>query len=212
MAGEVLEEGGRPYWEYVREVTNKILDAGLIPMLDMHGYPQMKTEPLKVKDNYMRLWEQLAEYFADLDERVVFELLNEPSGAYNAQLLNVVQNQLIKIIRQSNPTRWLAAATTHYNIIENLYALELPDDDPNIFVAIHDYTPMKFTHQGAPFLKDYPETGISWGTEVQRRYMTARYDLAAAWAQEHKRYLHLGEFGVFSAADMKQRAIWTKFV
>ncbi|MGI6280305.1 MAG: glycoside hydrolase family 5 protein [Acutalibacteraceae bacterium] len=212
IKGDMFEEGGKPYWEHVREFCNIILNVGLIPIIDMHGYPQMKTEPLKVKDNYMHLWQQLAEFFADIDERVVLELFNEPSGAYNAQLLNEIQNQLIKLIRESNPTRWIAAATTHFNIIENLYALELPEDDSNIFVTIHDYTPMKFTHQGAHFNNKYPETGIKWGTDVQRRYMIARYDLAAAWAEEHNRHLHLGEFGVITTADMEQRAIWTKFV
>ncbi|MGI6280304.1 MAG: glycoside hydrolase family 5 protein [Acutalibacteraceae bacterium] len=212
VRGKMLEEGGKPYWDYLRDVCNRILDAGLIPMLDMHGYPEMATDPLKVKDNYLNLWEEVAAYLADLDERVVFELYNEPHGAYNAQLLNQIQTEVIERIRKSNPTRWLAAATTHYNIIENLYALVLPEDDPNIFVTIHDYTPMKFTHQGATWIKGYDEKGFKWGTDVQRRYMTARYELAAAWAEEHNRHLHLGEFGVLYTADMEQRALWTDFV
>ena len=160
VAGKHFEEGGKEYWAQVREVCNRILRAGLIPMLDMHGYPEMATDPLSVKDKYLNLWEELAEYFSDLDERVVFELYNEPHGAYNAQLLNQIQNEVIERIRKTNPTRWLAAATTHFNIIENLYALSLPENDPYIFVTIHDYTPMNFTHQGASWIKGYENKNL----------------------------------------------------
>ena len=212
VSGKALEEGGEQLWDYMGQECERYLSFGLTPMLDMHGYYDINEEPRKQWENFLSLWERLAAYLSDMDNRVVFELLNEPGLALDYKLLNELQNEAIKRIRKTNPTRLLAAATTHANTIENLHHLELPENDLNIFVTIHDYTPMKFTHQGAGWMKGYERDGIVWGTPEERQYLEARYNLVTAWSQLNKRHIHLGEFGVLRAADISERTKWTEFM
>ncbi|MGI6280310.1 MAG: glycoside hydrolase family 5 protein [Acutalibacteraceae bacterium] len=209
VRGAHLEERGNEYLDHVREVCETSLKCGLIPIMDLHWYRDMNKDPLAHKDNFLDLWEKIAAYWADMDERVIFEICNEPTQNYNSTLLNEVQNEAIRRIRKSNPTRLLAAACAHYNTIENLHFLELPEDDKNIFVTIHDYTPMALTHQG---MGNRPVTDYQWDSQQMRDYITARFDVAKAWSVLNDRAIHLGEFGVNFNIAMQQRVSWTAFM
>ncbi len=209
VRGAHLEDKGEEYLDHVRNVCETALACGLIPIMDLHWYRDMNKNPEAFKDAFLDLWERIAEYWKDMDQRVIFEICNEPTGKYDFKLLNVVQNEAIARIRKSNPTRLLAAACAHYNTIENLHFLELPEDDENIFVTIHDYTPMSLTHQGLP---NRPFTDYKWDTPEMRNYLTARFNVAKAWSEWRDRAIHLGEFGVFNRTDMAQRASWTAFM
>ena len=209
VRGGHLEDLGQPYWDHVRSVAERVLACGLIPIIDMHWYKDLNKDPHGFKEGFWNLWEKLAEYWADMDRRVIFEICNEPNRKYTFDLVPEIQNEAIRRIRKTNPDRLLLAAPAHYNVIENLHFLDLPEDDPNIIVTIHDYTPMALTHQG---MGNRPTTDYKWDTPEMRNYLTARFDFAAAWGKLHNRMLHLGEFGVAGAVDMEQRASWTKFI
>lgn len=200
------------YYERIKGITQMALDAGLAAIVDCHPFEGMQGNPHGTKKHLYKMWGELSDALKDMDERVIFEMYNEPDGPFDFAALNEIQNELISIIRKTNPTRLLAAATAHCNTIENLINLELPRDDENIFVTIHEYTPMKFTHQGADWMAgDWP-IGVRWGTEAERNFLTQRFDMAAQWAKENNRRLHLGEFGAMANADPAERAAWTRHV
>ena len=202
---------GPEYFERIKKTAQMVADHGLYAIIDVHPLDDMKKHPQEMRPHLVKLWEDMAEYLKDMDEHVIFEIFNEPVDPFNPELLNEVQNEVIKVIRKTNPTRLIAAAVAHYNTIENLKYLVLPEDDENIFVTIHDYTPMALTHQGAPWMKDckWP-VGHPWGTEEERQLMTDRIETAARWGREHNRHLQLGEFGVIKQAEMQYRVAWTR--
>ncbi len=210
VRGKHLQENGNEYLNHVRTVCETALDCGLIPILDLHWYYDMNKNPDARTADFLDLWERIAEYWKTMDERIIFEICNEPTNNYDFKLLNVVQNEAIARIRKSNPTRLLAAACAHYNTIENLHFLELPEDDKNIFVTIHDYTPMSLTHQG---MGGRPQTDYKWDTPEMRKYLEARFNVAKAWSQWKDRAIHLGEFGVSKYVGIPdQRASWIKYI
>ncbi len=119
-------------------------------------------------------------------------------------------------MRVDNPQRSVVIGPVHWNSPVALKDLVLPDDDHNIIVTIHYYQPMKFTHQGAKWLK-MPgigtETNIPWnGTPAETQPIVSAFDEAAAWGKEHHRPIYLGEFGAYSAGPMDSRARWIAFV
>lgn len=200
------------FYEIIRRVTQSAVDYGFYVLMDIHPFAGMNSDPLGNRKAFIKFWGELADYLKDMDEKVIFEVMNEPDNDYNYTLLNEIQNEAIAEIRKTNPTRWIAAATAHCNTIENLMHLELPEDDRNIFVTIHEYTPMKFTHQGADWMTgDWP-AGITWGTEKEKDLLRYRFDMAKRWSDYYGRYIHLGEFGVMGAADLNERARWTDFI
>ena len=46
----------------------------------------------------------------------------------------------------------------------------------------------------------------------EKKAITKKFDIAAAWAKENNLPINLGEFGSFNKADMESRARYTKFV
>ena len=101
-----------------------------------------------------------------------------------------------------------------WNNLYALHELELPEDDRHLIVTFHYYAPFEFTHQGADWADGSADwLGTTWrGTSAEQEAIRHDLDVAVLWAAYHQRPLYLGEFGVYSAADMASRAAWTDFV
>lgn len=204
---------GERYYAVIREVCEMALRHDLTPVVDIHPFYAINSAPDTYGPAFLQMWEELAAYLGDADERIVFELLNEPSDQLDYQRLNDLQNEAIRRIRRTNPTRMLVAACAHCNTIENLHHLRLPEEDRHIVVAIHDYTPMTFTHQGADWCRPPFPADVPWkATAEERQVPIDHLDMAKAWADEHDRFLWMGEFGVFQRADMEDRCRWTRYM
>jgi endoglucanase len=110
-------------------------------------------------------------------------------------------------VRATNPTRVVVVGPGRWNSIDGLQSLELPQD-PNLIVTVHYYTPMEFTHQGAPWAEEYKGlSGIRWlGTAQERQRVELDFEKARQWAVAHDRPVLLGEFGAYDKADMESRA------
>ena len=90
--------------------------------------------------------------------------------------------------------------------IKDLDKLDLPEEDRNLIVTVHYYSPFPFTHQGAAFAGLQDKTGVPWnGTEKERQAILKDFDKAQAWAEKHHRPIYLGEFGVYDKAEMAAR-------
>ena len=198
------------YLNRIAESAKMVTDQGLYAFVDVHPLVGMNKDPQNMKHDLYKLWESLSTHLKDADEKVIFEIFNEPNGAFDAELLNEVQNECIRIIRKTNPTRLIAAACAEFNTVEHVHHLQLPEDDENIFVTLHCYAPMEFSHQAAPWYKvcKWPK-GATWGTEEDYKAMEHRVKLMADWGKANNRHIHLGEFGIIALVPDDQRAEWT---
>lgn len=180
--------------------------------LDFHEYEAMSEDPVGRKDLFLSMWSQIAEHCRDRSDQVLFEVLNEPHGKLTPQLWNQLLADAHDLIRRSNPRRTLIIGPGQWNGIGELKDLQLPEDDRNIIVTVHYYSPMKFTHQGASWAGQ-TQTGVEWtGTLEERDAVTRDLNTAQGWAAAHNRPIFLGEFGAYDKADMDSRARWTSFV
>jgi endoglucanase len=118
--------------------------------------------------------------------------------------------QVLKAVRETNPTRPVIVGPGQWNAIRSLPKLELPDD-PNLIVTVHYYSPFEFTHQGAEWAKDSAKwLGRKWtGSDAEVAAVRKEFDTVAEWAKDHKRPIFLGEFGAYHRADTDSRAKWT---
>jgi len=202
------------FFKRVDWAVDNALARDLPVMLNIHHYNELDDDPGGHKERFIALWKQIAEHYKDKPDILVFELMNEPHGKLKAKPWSEILADAITVVRKSNPDRTLVVGPVQWNQISQLKNLRLPEDDRNIIVTIHYYLPMKFTHQGASWIKDSNNwLGTKWtGTEEEKQAVVKDFDIAAAWGKARNRPIHLGEFGAVDTADMDSRGRWTKFV
>jgi endoglucanase len=204
-----------PAWfETLDWAVDNALAAGLLVILDMHEFNAMADDPVAKKEMFLSVWRQLAPRYKDKSDDVIFELLNEPNRKLTAELWNSFLAEAITIVRETNPNRTLIIGPANWNGIESLPTLVLPKEESNIIVTVHFYHPMRFTHQGAPWTKEFKGlSGITWtNTPEECAEVETKLKVAADWSIEQDRPIYLGEFGAYDKGDMDSRARYTAYV
>ena len=184
-------------------------------ILNIHHYMEIHENPTEHKQRYLALWKQISEHYKDYPDSLLFEFLNEPCKNLESEQWNQFVKETLNIIRQTNPYRIVVVGPTHYNNIDYLNELKLPDEDRNIIVTCHYYRPMEFTHQGASWAGDKATNwiGTKWtGAPEEKQAVTKDFDKVLTWSKNNNRPIYIGEFGAYSKADMASRVLWTEFV
>ena len=183
-------------------------------VLDMHHFVDLFNDPEKQFPRLLAMWDQIASHYRDFPKNVFFELVNEPFNQLTDDRWQNMMLELVQTIRRTNPDRELIIGPGFWNSLDHLDHLHLPDDDPHLIVTFHYYVPMRFTHQGASWVKGADQwKDVTWtGTADEQKVLTDGFDKAASWARASHRPLYLGEFGSVQNADMDSRARWTRAV
>ena len=162
-----------PSWLKVLDwAVEQALKNDLMVILDLHEFNAMGKDPQGNRAKFLAFWRQVAPRYRETPKNIVFELLNEPSRELTPELWNVYYREALAIIRRTNPTRTVIVGPPSWNSVKHLDSLELPEEDRNLIVTVHYYTPMDFTHQGASWADRRDKTGVEWrGTpeEMVRR-------------------------------------------
>lgn len=186
---------------------------GLQVILDMHEFENMGSDPAAGKEKFLAFWRQLSAHCQKAPASVYFEVLNEPGRKITPALWNEYLREALAIIREKNPSRTVIIGPAFWNSIGPLQELELPDNDRNLIVTVHFYSPMEFTHQGAPWANYKDKVGVQWlGTEKELAALSSDFDKAVTWAKEHNRPIFLGEFGAYDKGPTDSRVRWTAAV
>jgi endoglucanase len=204
-----------PDWlETLDWVVKKGLEANLMIILDLHEFTAMAENPEAKKEMFLSFWKQVAIKYKEKDNKLLFEILNEPNNKLTVEMWNTFLSEAVKIIRESNPDRTLIIGPGNWNGIESLNTLKLPENDRNIIVTVHFYHPMRFTHQGAAWAGEYKNlSGIKWtSTPEEKEEVESKLKVAADWSLRNDRPIFLGEFGAYDKGDIDSRARYTAFV
>ncbi|MBQ5319191.1 MAG: cellulase family glycosylhydrolase [Oscillospiraceae bacterium] len=144
----------------VQEVVDYAYDNDMYIILNTHhenGWVKLdasKEKETKKKLNYV--WKQIATRFKDYDEKLLFEILNEPRTEGSAQewnggtsaereVLNSLYQGAVDTIRSTggnNKTRVIILTPYCANSSKaTLSDLWIPEDDNRIAVSVHAYSP-----------------------------------------------------------------------
>ena len=205
----------------VDQVVDALLAKGVYVILDMHHYSQLSGSPLHWKEfevepavletRLVNMWRQVALRYKNRSPKLLFELLNEPTGRLDGEPWNELAPQALAAVRASNPTRAVLIGPGEWNGIHALPKLRLPPDR-NLIVSIHNYDPFPFTHQGVEYTATRFPAGATCCDAAQRKTLTDALDAARKWSQGKGYPLHLGEFGTYHVADMKSRETYARMV
>ncbi len=166
-----------PWLDRVQEVVNWAYDRGLYVIINIHhdnspDYEYPSYEKLDQSVAYTtKIWEQVSGRFADYDEHVIFETMNEPrqvgtdhewwlssttsgDGAEACDCINQLNQAIVDTIRQNgsghNPDRYIMVpgycASPDFCTVN---AFKIPEDtyataENRILISAHAYTPYSF--------------------------------------------------------------------
>ena len=201
------------WWNTMDWTVTNALAAHLNVIIDLHEFEVTAKDAAGNQGRFLAFWRQVALHFQNAPTGVSFEILNEPNGKMTPELWNQYLAEALAVIRESNPMRTVIIGPAFWNSIDHLGELKLPDNDRHIIVTVHYYTPMSFTHQGAPWVKPEYKVGVTWeGTPEERGKIESDFQKVQAWARKYDRPVFLGEFGAYDKGDMASRARYTACV
>jgi len=166
----------------VKEVVDYCYNEDLFVIINIHGdgYNTIEggwflangEDQDYICEKYEAVWKQIATYFADYDEHLIFESMNEefdntydgdPNPEYYANIVkyNQIFVDTVRATGSNNTHRWLLVPGWNTNIDYTVgdYGFELPTDDNcsvdenRLMVSVHYYDPWDYcgTETGAVY-------------------------------------------------------------
>ncbi len=188
------------------DAVTAAIAAGLIPIIDEHNNEECSNDAARCRVLLLAFWRQIAERYRGKYPSALFEILNEPGAPMTFAEWNEIALSVLATIRGFDRERVVIVAALNTEEQQALKPLRLPDNDRRIILTAHYYKPFHFTHQGAPWIPDGPKAGLSWGSPAERAVMKDDFAAIDRWAKAQRRPVYLGEFGVYDAATMQDRA------
>lgn len=147
----------------VKEVVDYAYNQGMYVILNLHheewiNRSDFSTAYDEMSPRLIQLWEQIATYFKDYDQHLIFEGMNEPretgssiewqGNAECYEVVNKLDADFVRTVRSIDSpyqdTRLLMIPSYAASAYASSYSsLEIPDDD-YVAVSLHAYTPYDF--------------------------------------------------------------------
>ena len=211
----------KAWMDRVQQVVDFALDSGLKVILNTHhedAFWLITDEEHKAKSEEIlcKLWAQICDRFADYDENLIFETMNEPrvtgvedewqGNAESREVVNYLNFAALDTIRNSggkNAERFVLIPTyAASGLNENIDALILPDDK-RVIVSIHYY--YATAHQS-----EFKDAEKKWS-------LSQKKDLYESFRHMAETYMKKGygvcksEFGWTDRDNMKNLSANAKF-
>lgn len=218
-----LDEG---FMRHIDDAVKSALAEDLTIIIDFHHYRQMDGDPLDegearaelsdegLRERFKQIWRQIAErYRSQPVDKVLFEIYNEPHGKTDGAVWNQLVAETLAVMRESNPERFVIVDAGNWATAWGLETLQLPKDDRNIIVSIHNYAPFDFTMQGASWIENSARwVGTPCCSKAQIAKIEEPMDIAAEWSAKNKRPIFMGEFGANSIAGYEDRVRYARIL
>lgn len=240
--GEFLESG----FAHVNDCIAWCKKHGLKIVLDLHktkgfvfddeSYVSFFEEK-PLQDQFVALWEEMTRRYGEMHEMLAFELLNEITSPSMTEKWNEIADRTVKAIRAMNKDVKIVIGGIYNSSIIGLTYLWEPQDE-NIVFTFHCYSPMIFTHQGAPWVAkmprgyqiNYPGTKEAYrkasfdvfGADFDSEFeyfnddnMNENFFVSIFWtaiqvAEKYNVPLYCGEYGVIDYATPEDTLAWYK--
>lgn len=219
----------------IQQVVDMCIDNGLYAVINIHGdgYNSVTggwllcngSDQTTIKAKYQAVWKQIATRFANYDEHLIFESMNEvfdgsystPNRTYYSNI-NAYNQIFIDTVRQSggnNNMRWLLIPgwNTDIEYTAGDYGFVLPTDNyvssacsgKRIMISVHYYSPWEFCGNESSYVTQWGQNATdsgkvaSWGDETYMQAMMKKmYDTFVV-----KGYpVIIGEFGAIDKSYM----------
>lgn len=183
---------------HVDQVVDWAIRAGLNVIIDVHHFDELFKNPDREEPRLVAIWKQLGEHYRKKPPRLMFEIINEPQGAFQGERLNRIQLAALSAIRKTNPTRTVILTGDEGGGVTGIYNLRLPSNDHHVVASVHSYTPLAFTHQGFDIKDPYnPENpiGRTYPQPGDISLLNSEMDVLIDWRNRLGIPVFMGEYG-----------------
>jgi len=239
VAWDTYSDRGRitaKQFKRIDEIINWILDSGMFCVVNIHWDGGWIDSDVKKKfptthhtfsqdaeKKFRSYWDQIARHYADKNEKLLFEGLNEETNFENeGSLANAYAtltrvNQLfIDTVRNTggnNAQRLLIVAgyaTDFGKTSQKEFKLPKDSVPGKLFVSVHYYTPWTFVglDEDASWGKMRP----TWGNQEDVKQLNDLFDGMEAFCQRTNTPAYLGEFAMCSKKEKASSVRWTTSV
>ncbi len=230
----------------LHNAINWALEANLRVIVDLHIIRShhfiaetnaLWTEPAE-QEKLIDLWRQLSGELKQYPSNMVaYEILNEAVADDPEDWNNLIE-EVIAEIRLKEPERKIVVGSNRWQIPSTFPDLKIPENDRNIILSFHFYTPMALTHHLASWspvaeytgevnypgqivdsshYKELSEPTVRAMREYSNGYFTKeilaeQMSPAIKFAKEKNLPLYCGEFGVYPTIPEDISLRWYKDV
>ncbi len=205
----------------VYEVVGYVLDNDMYCILNSHhdtdwqvpSYSNLDAQ----KAQLTALWTQVGQKFANFDEHLIFETMNEPRLVGHADEWNGGTAEARAVVNEMNATALAAMRASGGNndkrfvimpgycaspIATVINDIQLPDDD-HIIVSIHAYTPYNFALNA---------NGTSnWDINSDSYEIVQNFERVKSKFINNGIPVIVGEFGAVNKNNLSERVEWAEY-
>lgn len=202
------------FMDTIRSVVDLALANDLMVVINMHHYDEIFEDPAGHTERFLAMWDQISLEFKDYPDSLLFEILNEPHKDLDQAAWNALFPIALDTIRKDNPTRVVVIGPPDWNGVGSIDKLAWPENDTNLIVTVHYYSPFHFTHQGASWVDGSDEwLGETWDSTAQQLLAVVNdFGKVRSFASSKNVPVWVGEFGAYSTAEMVHRKQWTAYI
>ncbi|PHR94859.1 MAG: hypothetical protein COA80_11920 [Leeuwenhoekiella sp.] len=193
------------YLDRIEQVITWAMDENLIAIIDVHGdhwfwesydvgstYYKTGNERLAAEDRFRAIWKAISNRFACYSENLLFEIMNEAYFSMSAQEVDFINSEMLRIIRETNPTRNVIVTGGGKNSWEAPLQMNnsFLNSDEHLIATFHYYIPFKFTSSSKE-----NNNVFDWGSQTDINLVNTHFDAVESWAQTVNKPVLLGEYG-----------------
>jgi len=207
----------------VGEVVDWITGAGMFCVVNIHwdgGWiDKGKVFDADAERKFPAYWAQIANYFADRNEKLLFEALNEETAFENAgstqkvfATLTHVNQLFIDAVRKTggNNTKRLLVVTGYATDFTKTASADyvLPKDSvpDKLLISVHYYTPWPFVGMNKD--ESWGKMRATWGTPDDYAELEKLFDLMQKFSERNHIPVFIGEFNANDRKETPSRIRW----
>lgn len=202
------------YLARIKEVIDYCYANDLYVIINMHwdwesGGSLWLNQGLGAKTQFVTMWKEIANYFKDYDNHLVFEDMNEVTFDYS--VLNELNASFVNIVRSTggnNANRLLLLAGKNADFTDTCNSqFVLPDDDM-LAVDLHYYSPPQWCVATKGTSWGYYDT---WGTDSDVQAVYNDFNRVKQYFVDNGVPVIVGEYGVLTN-DYKDKTDITEYL
>ncbi|MCD7727995.1 MAG: glycoside hydrolase family 5 protein [Ruminococcus sp.] len=213
------------YLARIKQVVDYAYDMGMYVVIDMHNdggegvtgkwldITKSGDEFTEIVDKYSDVWTDIATYFADYDQKLIFEGFNElmngnysdtpAEDSYLYTNINTLNNAFVSAVRSTgddtNDDRILIVAGYNTDIDCTITGFDVPEDssENKLMLSVHYYSPYDFVLN---------ESGTSSYTSSDLSSMATSISNICSFASKSGMPVFIGEYGPIDKTNTTARA------
>ena len=193
------------YLDRIEQVSSWALSYNMVAIIDVHGdhwfwesykedseYYRTGNDLRAAEDRFKAIWRDISVRFQITEDNLLFEIMNEAYFSMNAEEVNYINQEILKIIRETNPVRNVIVTGGGKNSYEAPLQLQQSflESDEHLIATFHYYKPFQFTSSSREGRDDF-----IWGSEEDKNKVIVHFDEVYDWSQVNDIPVFLGEFG-----------------